>query len=106
MAVCSDTVGSFECDCKDGYSGNGLKCVDINECITGDHSCDAHAVCNNTDGGFSCECDTGYAGDGFSCQNIDECSLGLHNCDENAFCNDTDGKMQLFYDLKQILTTG
>ena len=25
--VCTDIVGSFECDCFDGYMGNGVNCV-------------------------------------------------------------------------------
>ena len=26
-AVCSDTVGSFECVCQDGYNGDGVTCT-------------------------------------------------------------------------------
>ena len=25
-AVCTDSVGSFECECNHGYSGNGTHC--------------------------------------------------------------------------------
>ena len=26
-ALCSDTIGSFECVCRDGYEGDGVKCT-------------------------------------------------------------------------------
>ena len=26
-AICSNTIGSFVCTCKPGYSGNGVKCT-------------------------------------------------------------------------------
>ena len=29
------TIGSFECVCREGYSGSGIKCKNINECKTG-----------------------------------------------------------------------
>lgn len=42
--------------------------VDINECVTEEHNCDAiHAYCNNTKGSFACLCEPGYTGDGITC---------------------------------------
>ena len=41
--------------------------VDVNECITGDHNCDANADCNNTEGSFECTCKPGYSGNGVDC---------------------------------------
>lgn len=35
-ASCVDTEGSFTCSCNGGYSGDGLSCVDVNECIAAD----------------------------------------------------------------------
>ena len=35
-ASCVDTEGSFTCSCNGGYSGDGLSCVDVNECIAPD----------------------------------------------------------------------
>ena len=26
-AICNNTIGSFNCTCKNGYSGNGTLCV-------------------------------------------------------------------------------
>ena len=31
-ADCTDTEGSFECKCKDGYEGNGYECAEIDLC--------------------------------------------------------------------------
>ena len=57
---CQNTVGSFECACRNGYvlSGNGRTCLDINECTSGAHNCEQ--VCINTAGGFRCECNSGF----------------------------------------------
>lgn len=42
--------------------------VDINECVTEEHNCDAiHAYCNNTKGSFAGLCEPGYTGDGITC---------------------------------------
>ena len=34
-ADCQNTIGSFECMCKDGFDGNGFECNDLNECTLG-----------------------------------------------------------------------
>ena len=32
-ATCSDTDGSFECTCTDGYSGDGFNCTSQSQCV-------------------------------------------------------------------------
>ena len=42
--------------------------ADVNECITGEHNCDAKEKdCNNTEGSFECTCKPGYSGNGVNC---------------------------------------
>ena len=44
--------------------------IDIDECSSNSHSCDANAVCNNTHGSHTCRCKAGYTGDGQSCSGL------------------------------------
>ncbi|CAH3023028.1 unnamed protein product [Porites evermanni] len=90
-AVCGNTLGSYTCACKPGYSGNGRTCSDINECSTNSHSCDVNAVCGNTLGSYTCACKPGYSGNGRTCSDIDECTTNSHSCDVNAVCSNTVG---------------
>ncbi|XP_078594600.1 uncharacterized protein LOC144872399 [Branchiostoma floridae x Branchiostoma japonicum] len=91
QATCTNTDGSFTCDCTEGYSGNGVNCTDVDECADGTHNCHAQATCTNTDGSFICECTDGHGGDGVTCADIDECANGTHNCHDDATCSNTDG---------------
>ena len=65
--------------------------LDINECTTGQHSCDGNATCWNNPGSYSCVCNRGYNGNGTVCHDIDECTTGLHVCYGNATCSNTIG---------------
>ena len=33
-ATCANNIGSFECTCLTGYEGDGIICIDIDECDT------------------------------------------------------------------------
>ena len=33
-ASCSNSEGSFSCECNSGYQGSGFMCTDVNECAT------------------------------------------------------------------------
>ncbi|XP_068738040.1 uncharacterized protein, partial [Montipora capricornis] len=44
-AVCLNSVGSFECICNPGYTGDGKDCSDIDDCLTNASDCDQHATC-------------------------------------------------------------
>ncbi|KAJ8029879.1 Fibrillin-1 [Holothuria leucospilota] len=90
-AICTNLDGSFNCSCKDGFSGNGFECSDINECIsvTQPHNCALHATCTNFPGGFNCMCRDGFSGDGVECTDINECDNDP--CDAYANCDNNNG---------------
>ncbi|XP_065187530.1 nidogen-2-like [Sycon ciliatum] len=69
VATCFNSIGSYACECRDGYRGNGRSCQDLDECSRGTADCDkAHAYCNNTIGSYQCTCASGYVGDGRTCE--------------------------------------
>ncbi|XP_076814750.1 IgGFc-binding protein-like [Clavelina lepadiformis] len=65
LADCRNTAGSYQCTCREGYTGNGRRCTDINECNTS--PCHRQATCSNTAGSYLCECGNGFTGDGTTC---------------------------------------
>ena len=93
LAACSNTEGSFICDCNPGYLGDGVNaCVEIDECAEQTHNCHQIAHCNNTPGSFICDCFDGYRGDGVNtCDEVDECVEKIDNCHKNAICDNTPG---------------
>ncbi|XP_068756010.1 fibulin-1-like [Montipora capricornis] len=77
-AECINNPGSYECGCKDGFSGDGFTCKgDIDECAK-KTICPANAICSNFKGSFGCRCKNGFDGkDPFkNCSDVDECLLG------------------------------
>ena len=70
------------CVCKQGYSGDGFSCDDINECVKGLFTCPANTDCNNTIGSYTCPCKVGFG----DCNNnvVDGCehdvSGDMNNC--------------------------
>lgn len=88
-ATCTDTDGSYSCNCTTGFTGDGFTCSsmnlqflknklccvypfyssDINECDNGD-ACSVFANCTDTEGSYYCNCTSGYSGDGHTCSSI------------------------------------
>ena len=61
-ADCTDTEGSFECKCKDGYEGNGFECVEIDLCSPAGRCANGECIILQDVVGFVCRCDNGYRG--------------------------------------------
>ncbi|RDD39384.1 Mucin-like protein [Trichoplax sp. H2] len=100
--TCTDKPASaglpgFTCgSCPVGFSGNGVNCIDINECQVSNGNCGS--ICVNTIGSYRCTCPSGYylAMDGRTCQDINECNstndcqqicintMGGYNCSCNT----------------------
>lgn len=109
-AVCTNSVGSFDCTCTNGYdevyTGDEFTgCVDMNECEVIPGICPAHSSCINHQPpqSWECVCNDGYYGggiwrlgidgdsDGDMCFDINECSAGIFECQENSSCVNTPG---------------
>lgn len=56
---CVNTVGGFQCVCKDGYRSVEGACVDVDECT----SAPCEHICDNLPGSYKCSCYNGYAED-------------------------------------------
>eukprot|EP00795_Rhopilema_esculentum_P002768 gene2768-991_t len=100
--ICTNSIGSYNCRCKLGFSSNASKCIDINECLENGHNCDNNAECHNTAGSFRCACKEGFSGNGTRCQAIPSTSTEQPttapetcenlNCQNGATCSVTNGK--------------
>ncbi|XP_055995396.1 fibrillin-1-like isoform X2 [Ostrea edulis] len=99
-AKCINTIGSFRCTCNAGYTGDGVRCVWNNPCLSLDNRCHKYARCipNFKEDKYRCECLKGFKSIGSpageNCANINECTLGTHGCDRSktrATCTDTVG---------------
>ena len=69
--TCTNTIGSFECGCIEGFqlNSNGRTCSDINECASSNNG-GCSQTCSNTVGSFVCGCESGFTlqADGFTCE--------------------------------------
>ncbi|CAK8681154.1 cubilin-like [Clavelina lepadiformis] len=93
-AFCTNTMGSYQCSCNLGFSGDGFSCHDVDECANDTivQTCHTEAVCVNTVGSYTCVCNSGFTGNGTTCADIDECQSDANNCHANATCLNIPGK--------------
>nr|XP_043900380.1 sushi, nidogen and EGF-like domain-containing protein 1 isoform X1 [Solea senegalensis] len=74
--TCQNQVGSYQCVCNQGFSGNRCQ-TDINECLS--EPCEHGGSCENQPGSYSCHCPQGFKG-----QN---CELEQDLCDSSPCLN-------------------
>ncbi|XP_076006862.1 thrombospondin-4a [Genypterus blacodes] len=108
MCIPTET-GGFKCaPCPDGYTGDGVRCDDVDECQF--NPCFPGVRCVNTAPGFRCErCPLGYDGPEITgvgvsyaqshkqmCDDIDECRGPPDNggCTPNSNCYNTIGSFR------------
>uniref|UniRef100_A0A183UQD6 Nidogen n=1 Tax=Toxocara canis TaxID=6265 RepID=A0A183UQD6_TOXCA len=90
--TCTDTFGSFLCDCKKGFvKATDMKtCTDKDECKEGENKCNAQIeTCVNTIGSYRCECKYGLIKQNNVCVDRDECVDGSNKCLKNSICVNT-----------------
>lgn len=96
-AECVNTEGSYKCQCREGYKGNGYQCsrmsflflkkkeLFINKCwflAICDPDCLNGGICTKPG---QCSCPGGYTG--VSCEkDLDECATNAHRCTNSSIC--------------------
>jgi len=88
FAECTDTTGSYECQCNHGYTGNGKSsCLDISDCYS---QC-VHGFCSDLGiDDYQCTCDNGWRD--HKCNfDINECTTYTHECARHALCTNNPG---------------
>lgn len=91
---CRNTIGSFTCDCVDGYvmTADGQHCRDVDECLDPLSHCRPPGKCQNLMGSYTCTCPPGYrvSANNTDCIDIDECYENEDIC-EDGTCINTEG---------------
>ncbi|CAK8696725.1 unnamed protein product [Clavelina lepadiformis] len=114
-AVCTNTIGSYECSCMEGYTGNGVVTCSARSCrpfiqravqTIEPFSSDGHPVSETVvfgciDGyklmgvsSLTCLSDGTWTSNQPTCEDIDECSIGVNSspaCSLKASCTNTVG---------------
>ncbi|WAR22468.1 MATN2-like protein [Mya arenaria] len=84
---CTNTVGSYTCDCINGYEKNDEDaCTDFDECAGGTATC--AQMCENKPGFYNCYCYFGYKlnDDRRTCTQISDPCRTLYNLTCSGYC--------------------
>ncbi|CAF1580921.1 unnamed protein product, partial [Adineta ricciae] len=109
VSVCVNTIGSYQCNCLNGYQLINNSCVDINECVTTANNCSSYSntYCANIQGSFECRCNYNYSLGGdytqqygnaissnSSCLPTDYSAYCKNQCQAPAICSATTGRCE------------
>ncbi|XP_061474158.1 fibulin-2 isoform X2 [Rhineura floridana] len=97
--TCNTMEGVIVCSCLPGFAlmSDGVSCEDLDECLTGVHSCSRRQLCVNTLGSFYCVNHSVICAEGFvlnmhrKCVDINECVTDTHTCKRGEHCVNTIG---------------
>ena len=81
-SACSNTEGSYYCNCKPGFYGSGFTTCFKGECV--DASCPGNQTCMSPT--TTCDCSEGLNKIGKNCFDIDECGLNIYKCPKKSSC--------------------
>ena len=81
-ATCTNNHGSFDCECNEGFFGDGAACQSWTMCGANGHE----TVAPTTASDGQCACDAHYDGDGVVCHNINDCAS--EPCQNGGTCQD------------------
>jgi hypothetical protein len=86
-ALCTNSEGSYDCACNQGWSGDGeaqgTGCVNIDDCAS--NPCDYGECTDEGAAAYTCQCQEGFTD--FNCDfDVNECYLKTHNCHVDARC--------------------
>ncbi|CAI2347390.1 unnamed protein product [Caenorhabditis sp. 36 PRJEB53466] len=85
------------CECSEGFTGDGFRCYDVDECQIPEAVCGEHSICSNTIGSFECTCHGGYRFEDGQCADVDECRETPKICGEpnkGTKCVNKDGSFE------------
>uniref|UniRef100_A0A8C1I5P2 Latent-transforming growth factor beta-binding protein 1 n=1 Tax=Cyprinus carpio TaxID=7962 RepID=A0A8C1I5P2_CYPCA len=91
VGQCVNILGSYQCNCPQGY--RQVNSTNVDECEDETQLCLPNGVCLNTEGSFLCVCDAGFVStwDPPGCEDVDECSLNENTCGSHGVCHNTIG---------------
>jgi len=76
-AECINTVGSYNCSCLVGFTGDGITCENIDDCAN--NPCENGGTCTDGINSFTCQCTSEYYGE--------TCAERYTPCDPNPCVN-------------------